>query len=188
MGCTASHMKPSPSRTATRHARLLHRCLEARPARQLHRMDPRAAREEPAAGGGQPALPDLALDRDPQPRLAQERRAMARGFANGGCKCQSAATSASMCSSGIGGQQHRWSSPRCRVPGSGKERGAPPWCTASGLATATARRSLISLSMSACPSGNDVANAARRTGPDGPEGQESRCVGRAWVCLLLTIA
>ena len=56
-----------------RHARLLHRRLEARTARQIHRMDARVAREEPPARGRQPTLPDPALDRDPQPRLAHPR-------------------------------------------------------------------------------------------------------------------
>ena len=45
-----------------RHARLLHRRLEARSARQVHRMDAwRRPREEPPPGRRQPAVPDPAL-------------------------------------------------------------------------------------------------------------------------------
>ena len=53
------------------------------PTRQLHRMDVREAREEPAPCGRQSAVPDIAVDRDPQPRLAHPRPrapAAARGL------------------------------------------------------------------------------------------------------------
>ena len=43
------------------------------PTRCLHRMDAATAREEPAAGGRQPEVPDPALDHHPQPRLAHPR-------------------------------------------------------------------------------------------------------------------
>ena len=55
---------------AARHARLLHRRVEARPARQLHRMDTATAREEPSLRGRQPEIPDPALDQYPQPGFA----------------------------------------------------------------------------------------------------------------------
>ena len=57
--------RPRPQRLAAGHARLLNRRLEARAARQLHRMDAPGARDEPASRGRQPTLPDAALDRDP---------------------------------------------------------------------------------------------------------------------------
>ena len=62
--------RPRPRRLARRHARLLNRRLEARPARQVHRMDAETAREEPPPRRRQPEVPDPALDRNPQPRLA----------------------------------------------------------------------------------------------------------------------
>ena len=52
--------RPRPQRLARRHARLQHRCVEARPARQVHRVDAAAAREEPPPGGRQPEVPDPA--------------------------------------------------------------------------------------------------------------------------------
>ena len=44
---------------------LLNRRLEARPPRQVHRMDARAAREEPPPRRRQPEVPHPALDHDP---------------------------------------------------------------------------------------------------------------------------
>ena len=46
---------------------------EARAARQLHRLDAAEAREEPLPRRRQPEVPDPALDRNPQPRLAYPR-------------------------------------------------------------------------------------------------------------------
>ena len=43
--------RPRPQRLARRHARLQHRRVEAGAARQLHRMDPAEAREEPPSRG-----------------------------------------------------------------------------------------------------------------------------------------
>ena len=63
----------TPATGAAGHARLLHRRLDARPARPLHRLVASTAREEPAARRRQPALPDPALDPHPQPRLAHPR-------------------------------------------------------------------------------------------------------------------
>ncbi|MYF30303.1 MAG: DUF4338 domain-containing protein, partial [Gammaproteobacteria bacterium] len=65
-----------PRRHAAGHARLLHRRLAARAARQLNRLDTGTAREEPAARGRQPALPDPALD--PHPHLGSHILAIER--------------------------------------------------------------------------------------------------------------
>ena len=48
-----------------RHARLQHGRVEARPARQVHRMDAATAREEPPPCRRQPEVPHSALDQDP---------------------------------------------------------------------------------------------------------------------------
>ena len=69
--------RPRPQRLAARHARLLHSRMEARPARQVHRMDAATSREEPPAGGRQSEVPHPALDRNPEPRLAYPRHGYA---------------------------------------------------------------------------------------------------------------
>ena len=48
----------------------LHCRLEARPARQVHRVDAATAREEHPLRGRQPEIPHPAMDQDPQPRIA----------------------------------------------------------------------------------------------------------------------
>ena len=65
--------RPRPKRLAHRHARLLNRRMEARSARQLHRLDATIAREEPPARRRQSEVPDPALDHHPQPGLAHPR-------------------------------------------------------------------------------------------------------------------
>ena len=67
VGAQMRYARPRPQRLAHRHARLQHRRVEARPARPLHRMDAASAREEPPPRRRQPAVPDPALDHDPQP-------------------------------------------------------------------------------------------------------------------------
>ena len=62
--------RPRPKRLAHRHARLLNCRVEARCARQLHRMDAATAREEPPARRRQPEIPHPALDR-PSPTWAR---------------------------------------------------------------------------------------------------------------------
>ena len=62
-----------PRRHPARHARLLHRRLDPRPPRPLHRLVAAVPREEPAARRRQPALPHPALDPHPQPRLPPPR-------------------------------------------------------------------------------------------------------------------
>ena len=61
----------------------LHRRVEARATRPLHRLDAATAREESPPRGRQPEFPHPALDRDPQPGLAHPRHrppAPARGL------------------------------------------------------------------------------------------------------------
>ena len=65
--------RPRPKRLAHRHARLLNRHMEARSARQLHRLDATIAREEPPARRRQSEVPDPALDHHPKPGLAHPR-------------------------------------------------------------------------------------------------------------------
>ena len=65
--------RPRPQRMARRHARLLHRRMETRTARHLHRMDTRVASEKPATRHRQPALPHPALDSSRQSRVPHPR-------------------------------------------------------------------------------------------------------------------